>query len=374
MRNLLLLCKENFKTGCNELTSVKVDTQNCGVSYATCEDEVFRIRWREQKMEPLFTCPDLLDVEYLMLSTELCVAKKSGEILLWNFERKLFDEVGFCGDTITSMSWSPDQELIVFATESSKIILINSLFDIVEEVNLLENTFGDKEFVVLGWGKKETQFHGSAGKKAAQRKEVTDVPELLAPDEIENTKVNVVWRGDGEYFAVNFLKDNLRLFKVFNREGKLQYTSEKCVGLESTIAWKPSGLWIAVPQKLPDKYVIGLFEKNGLRHRELCLPFKREDVRNIFKTSPVSLMTKNYILQEIVKSLKWSSDSVVLAIQTDKGNQSFIYLYTLGNYHWYLKQSLQFAQIVQHFDWDPSLYEWKSLHVLLADGSYFVYK
>ncbi|XP_059609291.1 elongator complex protein 1 [Phlebotomus argentipes] len=355
MRNLVLLCQENYPTGCNAIKSMKIDSKCSGICYGVGEKEVFRIHWREKRMEQLFACEDVLDVEYLMLSGELCVAKTSGEILLWNFDTNTFDEVAFCGDIITAMAWSPDQEMVVFATESNRIIVMHSLFDIIEEVDLLENSFGDKEFVVLGWGKKETQFHGSAGKKAAQKKEITDLPGDFSPsDDSGVATVNVAWRGDGEYFVVNFLKDNQRLFKVFNREGKLQYTSEKCIGLESCIAWKPSGLWIAVSHNLEDKYVITLFEKNGLRHRELCLPFKREE--------------------ESVKSLKWSSDSVVLAIHTLKETSSNIYLYTLGNYHWYLKQTLQFHDVVQHFDWDSSLYEWKSLHVLLADGSYNVFK
>ncbi|GAB0088746.1 Elongator complex protein 1 [Sergentomyia squamirostris] len=356
MRNLVLLCRESYRTGCETINSVKIDTKNNGISFGVCANEVFRIRWREKQIDHLFHADTLLDAEYLMLSGDICAAKISGEILLWNSQSQKCDEVGFCGDNISSMSWSPDQEIVLFTTESSKIIVMDSLFDIIEEVNLLESDFGEKEFVVLGWGKKETQFHGSAGKRAAQKKENPELLGNIFSSEETSNKINVAWRGDGEYFAVNFFRDNSRLFKVFNREGKLQFTSEKCSGLESAVAWKPTGLWISIPQVLPDKYVIALFEKNGLRHQELILPFKRDE--------------------EVVKSLKWSSDSVVLAIETVRKttSSSNIYLYTMGNYNWYLKQCLQFDGLVRHFDWDSSLYEWKSLHVLLHDGTYHVYK
>uniref|UniRef100_A0A1B0CDB8 Elongator complex protein 1 n=1 Tax=Lutzomyia longipalpis TaxID=7200 RepID=A0A1B0CDB8_LUTLO len=331
--------------------------------YGGQEDGMFSIEKDGKSSGSLFPLKDLLSVEHLQRSGELCIAKKSGDILLWDPQNERLEDVGSCGESIGEMSWSPDQEITVFATESSKIIVMDSLFDIIEEVNLLDSTFGDSEFVVLGWGKKETQFHGSAGKKAAQKKEITDLPANSLPeDEKIDSKINIVWRGDGEYFAVNFLRDRQRLFKVFSRDGKLQYTSEKCLGLEGAIAWKPSGLWIAVPQNLPDKYVIALFEKNGLRHRELCLPFKREN--------------------EIVQSLKWSNDSTILAILTSSlaplfpgsEEQTSIYLYTMGNYHWYLKQCLTFSSPVWMFDWDSSVYECKSLYVLRDTGSTHIYR
>ena len=40
-------------------------------------------------------------------------------------------------------------------------------FDPVTEIPIEESGFGEAEFVTVGWGKKETQFHGSIGKEAA---------------------------------------------------------------------------------------------------------------------------------------------------------------------------------------------------------------
>lgn len=65
---------------------------------------------------------------------------------------------------------SPDQEIIVILTEEDKILLVLSLFDLITTANLLSETFGEGEFMTVGWGKKETQFHGSEGKQAAKEK------------------------------------------------------------------------------------------------------------------------------------------------------------------------------------------------------------
>lgn len=65
------------------------------------------------------------------------------------------------------MEWSPDQELLVLVTKEMNMILMN-MFDPVHEVNLFNQEFGEKQFITVGWGKKETQFHGSAGKHAAK--------------------------------------------------------------------------------------------------------------------------------------------------------------------------------------------------------------
>lgn len=70
------------------------------------------------------------------------------------------------------MEWSPDQELLVLVTKDMNMVLMN-MFDPINEVNLFKEDFGEKEFITVGWGKKETQFHGSAGKHARVKSEVT---------------------------------------------------------------------------------------------------------------------------------------------------------------------------------------------------------
>lgn len=65
------------------------------------------------------------------------------------------------------MEWSPDQELLILVTKKMSIAIISCAFDPVKEVKLVDEKFGEKEFVNVGWGKKETQFQGRSGKQAA---------------------------------------------------------------------------------------------------------------------------------------------------------------------------------------------------------------
>lgn len=120
--------------------------------------------------------------------------------------------------------------------------------------------------------------------------------------------------------------------------------------MDVAISWRPSGSWIAVPHKKPNKCVIELFEKNGLRHREIILPFD-------LSTEPII-------------DMKWNVESDIIAITTEQS----LYLFTIGNYHWYLKQSMKYDENIVDFTFDYSINEQYSLHVLLESGCYIIYK
>lgn len=150
----------------------------------------------------------------------------------------------------------------------------------------------------MGWGKKETQFHGSEGKGAARAKpQVDETPAGV----LDDNKPRIRWRGDGAFFAVSYIKrstsmciqcqiykQNIKIFmfipgsrqiKVFNREGALHYTTEPTTGLEQSLDWKLSGSVFASTIRLPNKHIVGFYEKNGLRHGEFTLPFKDNQVQ-----------------------------------------------------------------------------------------------
>lgn len=153
---------------------------------------------------------------------------------------------------------------------------MSASYDPIYETDLDSQVFGDREFINVGWGKKETQFHGSEGKQAAKRKLDLNSMSLLPDD---NGQISITWRGDSELFAIHYVAIDHRKFKVYDKEGRLQFTSENCIGLGHLIAWKPSGSLIAVQQvTVNEKYMIALFEKNGLRHREIELPFSYNEV------------------------------------------------------------------------------------------------
>lgn len=68
------------------------------------------------------------------------------------------------------MEWSHCQEVLALVSKNYRVVVMSCTYDIVNQVELLNEEFGAKEFITVGWGKKETQFHGSEGKQAAKPK------------------------------------------------------------------------------------------------------------------------------------------------------------------------------------------------------------
>lgn len=286
MRNLALL-QHKFKKLLSDksIKHVVFDTNNSEVTYAITTEKILKLNLNQLTVDVIgeLNGSDIVSIEHLSLNDELCFATRSGEIKVqpvgnYRAESKEAESVAYVdGGTIVQMAWSPDQEIVVLVTDTKSLIVMDSTFSTIMENNLADNEFGDQAFINVGWGAKETQFHGSEGKAAAKQK--NEIPTNVDIDELDKT-VSVCWRGDSDYFVVSFVsKDIGREFKVFDKTGRLQFTSEKTVGLEAPINWRPSGSWIAVPQVLPNKYIIALFEKNGLKHREIPLPFQANSVR-----------------------------------------------------------------------------------------------
>ncbi|XP_056137038.1 elongator complex protein 1 isoform X2 [Lampris incognitus] len=272
----------------------------------------------------------------------VCVATASGDVILCNLLTKQLECVGSVDSGLTTMSWSPDEELVTLITGQETVIMMTKDFEPITEVGIHQDDFGEEKFITVGWGKKETQFHGSEGKQAAQKKTVEVQPALAWDDR----RPRVTWRGDGQLFAVSAIcpQTGARKVRVWNRECVLQATSEPVNGLEQALCWKPSGSLIACTQRQLNKHSVVFMEKNGLLHGDFTLPLSRDQAK--------------------VKELLWNSDSCVLAVWLEEMNpgedgqiDTYIQLWTVGNYHWYLKQSLHFGRDPQKapvcVSWDP---------------------
>ena len=70
-------------------------------------------------------------------------------------------------------------------------------FEPLSEVELDQEAFGDGQFVNIGWGAKETQFHGSEGKAAALASKQT-TPLVAVDDSADDGRARAVWRDDGQ--------------------------------------------------------------------------------------------------------------------------------------------------------------------------------
>ncbi|XP_075382407.1 elongator complex protein 1 isoform X2 [Mycteria americana] len=301
----------------------------------------------------------IVGIEDLPEQECVCVATAAGDILLCNLSTKQVECVGSVDSGLSTMSWSPDQELVLLATGQQTLIMMTRDFEPITEKQIHQDEFGEGKFVALGWGKKETQFHGSEGKQAAHRKQ-TEVSPTSAWDD---SRPRVTWRGDGQFVAVSAVcpETGARKVRVWNRELVLQSTSEPVSGLEQALSWKPSGNLIASTQEKPNRHDVVFLEKNGLLHGEFTLPFQKGQVK--------------------VNELLWNADSTILAIwledlkvENSKPN-SYVQLWTTGNYHWYLKQSLHFGSLEENqlvsLLWDrESPYR---LHVLCQGWHYLSY-
>lgn len=211
-------------------------------------------------------------------------------------------------------------------------------FDPITEFDLHVEDQGEGVQHSVGWGSKETQFHGSAGKQAAQQK--VDTSKFTISDDDDN-QPRVSWRGDGSLFTVSDIDPSrsARVIRVFNREGTLQNTSEPVDKLEHVLDWRPSGNLIVSSQRLPHRHDIVFFERNGLRHGEFTLRESRE--------------TKQKVLE-----VSWNADSTVLAVwissEINGKLQKTVQLWTSKNYHWYMKQHIVLSEgrDICGFSWD----------------------
>ncbi|KAL8761308.1 MAG: hypothetical protein Q9184_002550 [Pyrenodesmia sp. 2 TL-2023] len=239
--------------------------------------------------------------------------------------------VGSIDAGISAASWSPDDEILVITTKASTVIYLTREFEELVSVQLTAQDIGVSDHVSVGWGKKETQFKG---KKARALRDPT-VPEtvddgrLAVTNELRDTSIS--WRGDGAYVAVNSIEDSAqrRIIRIYSREGILESVSETVDGLIGPLSWRPAGNLLAAVQSFEDKRQVIFFERNGLRHGQ-------------FPLRPLGRVGDGK--EVLIRSLQWNIDSTVLAVSYDDRVQ----LWTMGNYHWYLKQEIMEPSLKWH--------------------------
>ncbi|ELW64582.1 Elongator complex protein 1 [Tupaia chinensis] len=262
---------------------------------------------------------DLLDQE------SVCVATGSGDVILCNLTTHQLECVGSVASGISVMSWSPDQELVLLATGEQTLIMMTKDFEPIMEQQIHQDDFGESEQTLI-----------------------------MMTKDFEPIMEQQIHQDD--------FGERARKVRVWNREFALQSTSEPVAGLGPALAWKPSGSLIASTQDKPNQQDVVFFEKNGLLHGQFTLPFLKDEVK--------------------VNELLWNADSTVLAVwledlQREENStlKTHVQLWTVGNYHWYLKQSLPFSthgkSKIMSLLWDPvTPYR---LHVLCQGWHYLCY-
>lgn len=202
------------------------------------------------------------------------------------------------------------------------------------DVTMTSEDLKASNHVSVGWGKKETQFQGRGAKalKDPTMPEKVDAGVLSPHDDGE---VTITWRGDGAYVAVSSIEGEARrLIRVYSREGVLDSVTEPVDGLEGALSWRPAGNLMAGIQRRSDRIDVVFFERNGLRHGEFSLRLSSEQMETTGKSI----------------KLAWNSDSTVLAVILADSVQ----LWTMGNYHWYLKQHISLSKVgLTSLIWHP---------------------
>ncbi|KAI1117515.1 IKI3 family-domain-containing protein [Nemania sp. NC0429] len=312
------------------------------------------VRWPVPSTTPDGAVDKVVDLHHFADSSGTCIVFEGGDIVVVReFEGQPSpDDVeieitGYVDERITAASWSPDEELLVVTTKAKTVVFMSRTFDLVTDEIMEAEDLDASKHVSVGWGKKETQFQGR-GAKALRDPTIPEKIDqgLISP--ADDGKTSISWRGDGAYVAINAIEEGVRrVIRVYSRAGVLDGASEPVDYMESALSWRPAGNLMASIQRLKDRVDVIFFERNGLRHGQFTLR-SPEDIE----------MTKEEI------RLSWNADSTVLAVTI--GNR--VQLWTMGNYHWYLKQEISVENQVKHITWHPE----KSLRFAITNAGNIV--
>ncbi|KAH8596498.1 elongator complex protein-like protein 1 [Bisporella sp. PMI_857] len=283
--------------------------------------------WDAPSPNPDLEYDTILSLHYFGDNLTACLVLAGGDIVVVREEplsgEDRIEIVGSVDAGITAAKWSPDEELLAIATKADTIVFMSRNFESITDITMTSEDLKASNHVSVGWGKKETQFKGK-GAKALQDPTIPEKTDegVLSPN--DDGRAAISWRGDGAYLAISTVEGrSRRLIRVYSREGVLDSVSEPVDGLEGALSWRPAGNLIASVQRFVDHVDIVFFERNGLRHGQFSLRLTSEQL--LVETHGISL--------------SWNSDSTALAVvMPDR-----IQLWTMGNYHWYLKQEFQIA-------------------------------
>ncbi|KAA3673921.1 elongator complex protein 1, partial [Paragonimus westermani] len=192
--------------------------------------------------------------------------------------------------------------------------------------------------VAVGWGKKETQFHGSLGKEAALSKpEPASVVDCAPTDE----QYELAWRDDGQYFVVSWSDSTVqhrRRFRVFTDSGELFSTSDTLNHWEPGLCWRPRIQLITAIQRRPKRGLdVIFFEINAERHGEFQL--LDESIESMFRVHNMAFDEHGDVLAVLCTSTVEQphtclSFSLIHLFSTE------VRLLTCSNYHWSVKREL----------------------------------
>ncbi|KAH8161301.1 hypothetical protein CIB48_g6947 [Xylaria polymorpha] len=295
--------------------------------------------WDAPSPNPDLAVDRVVSLHHFAGSLTTCLVLEGGDIVVVQepessspSEGVHIEIMGSVDEGITAASWSPDEELLAITTKASTVIFMSRTFDGVTDMTMTAEDLKASKHVSVGWGKKETQFQGR-GAKALRDPTIPEKVDQGVISPSDNGKTSISWRGDGVYVAISTIEDGIRrVIRVYSRDGVLDSASEPIDYMESALSWRPVGNLIASIQRLEDRVDVIFFERNGLRHGQFSL-----------RSPEGRTLTKDEI------HLSWNADSTVLAVALEDRIQ----LWTMGNYHWYLKQEIPVESQLRTIAWHP---------------------
>lgn len=305
--------------------------------------------WDAPSPHPDLACDKILDLHYFSDTSIACLILEGGDIVIFREaplqEEDLLEIVGSVDAGIEAAAWSPDEELLTIVTKAGTLLFMSKEFENIADVAFEAEDVKVSNHVNVGWGKKETQFQGKRAKALRDPTMPERVDEGILSEK-DDSRVWISWRGDGAFVAVNSVEGGTRrMIRVYSREGTLDSVSEPTDYLEGSITWRPAGNLIAGVKRTDEKAQVVFFERNGLRHGDFDLRMTKDELE---KSGPINL--------------HWNVDSTVLAVRFDDKIQ----LWTMGNYHYYLKQEIVFSTLSAC--WHPE----KSLRLAIQGKGIFL--
>ncbi|GME32942.1 Cytochrome c oxidase subunit VIIc [Neofusicoccum parvum] len=277
---------------------------------------------------PDLACDRILSLHYFSDTLTSCLVLAGGDIVIVREDplpgEDLIEIVGSVDAGISAAAWSPDEELLAITTCASTLLYMTRDFENVTNITFTPEDIRVSNHVSVGWGKAETQFKGKRAKALRDPTMPEKVDDGLLSS-VDDGKATITWRGDGAYLAVNSVESGKRrMIRVYSREGALDSVSEPVDYLEGALSWRPAGNIIAGVQRRDDRIDVVFFERNGLRHGEFDLRLTPDEMKTWGRNV----------------NLAWNADSTVLAVCFSDRVQ----LWTMGNYHYYLKQEIKYLQ------------------------------
>ncbi|PJF19111.1 Elongator complex protein 1 [Paramicrosporidium saccamoebae] len=291
------------------------------VLVVTQETKVQRLGQNMLTISPSLPKNDILSGHVSSFDNSILICYANGDLVLCIEEgTDLYtsEVVGSIPSGVAAFAVSPDGELVSIVSivdcKATLIILLRSSLSMVCELRLEDIGDTSEHQVSVGWGKKETQFHGSAGKQAAQQVAIKE-----ALTEEDDGKPRLSWRNDSAFFSCSLVVEGIhgmhRQIVVVDREGTITSIKEPIAGLGHALSWRRDGSLISASQRSSGMNKIVFFERNGLKHGEFTL----------------------YEHGCSVQDLSWNCNGTILAARMSDGR---VDLWTTTNHHWYLKKTL----------------------------------